>query len=833
MRISCNWLNDYLPLKIPSCRLAEILTGIGLEVENLEEIGQLRGGLEGLVIGQVLEVGPHPNAQKLKLIRVDTGNHAAVQIVCGAPNVSQGQKVVVALPGSTIYPLHGDPLTLKVARIRGEDSFGMICAEDEIGLGESHAGIIVLNDSALVGSPVKDYYRLYTDQVLEIGLTPNRVSAMSHMGVAKEVCTFLNTKAEGHHHIIQPNTDSFQPDNLDHPFSIQIKDSKACLRYAGLSISGVTLGESPAWLTDRLKAVGVRSVNNLVDITNYVMHECGQPLHVFDADKIEGRSIIVRTLPPGTPFTTLDGVPRKLDGEDLMICDNHSPLCLAGVFGGLNSGVNKDTVNLFLESAWFDPARIRRTSLRHGLRTDSALRFEKGADISGIPYALKRAALLIKELAGGKISSGITDVYPVHMPKTEVTVTLEYINSVSGMHHEFRKINQILTDLDFEVSSNYNNYYTPPNSHILIIDEVSESRESSREDPVELHLKVPYHSPDISSPPDIAEEIMRMVGYDQVEIPSRVSFVPIPGNGITRQAIQNRVADYLVANGFYEILTNSISHSKLFGEQQQSSLIRLANTLSAELDTLRPSMLESGLQSIAYNLNRKNGELQLFEFGKIYFKESGQYIEQAQLCLYLTGKGIESWAGIRQKPDIYLLKGILMNLCYQLGLGKLFLQPADHAHLSGVQRVSSEGRQRGIFGQVRQDKLAQFDIRQDVWYASLQWDQICEGALQSGLRIRPVSKFPAVRRDLSLILDRQVQYAEVEDAINRLKSPQLMQMQLFDVFESEKLGAGKKSYAISLTFQDEEKTLTEPEIDRLMQQVTGALAQQLQAEVRK
>jgi len=802
MRISCNWLNDYLPVKLNSRELAEILTSIGLEVESLHSFGRPPGDLEGLLIGQVMDVLPHPRADKLKITRVDCGSGDLLQIVCGAPNVAVDQKVVVAIPGTTLFPLHADPFTLKVATIRGVESYGMICAEDEIGLGEDHSGIMVLDAGALVGSAVKDYFSPDHDKVLEIGLTPNRTACMSHIGIARELCAFLNNASKGPCKIILPKTGSLAPVIHELAIDIRIDDPAACRRYAGLTISGVKIGASPRWLSNRLKALGIRPICNVVDLANFILHECGQPLHVFDADRITGRRIIVRTLKAGTPFLTLDGKEIKLDSGDLMICDNSGPICMAGIFGGLHSGVSPDTVNIFLESAWFDPARIRRSSLLHGLRTDAALRFEKGADISLIPFSLQRAASLITDLAGGRVSSALMDVYPEPLAKKQVRVGYDYLRRLSGQEYGKEKIQDILTGLGFEVAER---------------------------DPAGFRVEVPYSSPDISGEADIAEEIMRIDGLDRIPVPNRVIFAPGSGTGADKAAIRDRALDYLAALGFSEIITNSITNSRYFKEKPNP--VRLINALSSDLDILRPSMLESGLEVITYNLNHKNGDLQLFDSGKVYTHPADRYLEQEQLCLYLTGNGTENWTGISIKPDFYFLKGVLQNLFSHLGAGDISLTPSQYPGLSVVCEISIGPMVAGICGLVSQEKIKQFDIRQEVWYASLDWEEVFAAVSAGSTRFKPLDRFPAVRRDLSLVLDQDTRYAAVEQAVRQI--PLLRHMQLFDVFESEKLGPGKKAYAISFTFQDESRTLNEQDIESLMQQLSRTLTRELGAEYRK
>src|SRR5579863_2028 len=620
MTISYNWLCDYLPVKIEPERLSRILTSVGLEVEGLERYEAVKGGLEGLIIGEVLECAPHPNADKLKLTRVNTGGSEPLSIVCGAANVAAGQKVVVALPGTTIYPVTGEPVTLKIAKIRGVESHGMICAEDEIGLGESHAGILVLPSEAPVGMPAADWFKPWSDTLIIIGLTPNHMDAMSHWGVARDVCAWLSHHESKEYRPKPPSVDAFAVGGNSLPVAVSILNPTSCGRYSGLSIKGITIKESPRWMQERLKAIGIRSINNIVDITNFVLHELGQPLHAFDLNAIKGREIIVRNLPEGTPFVTLDEKERILSAEDLMICDAGGGIAMAGVFGGLHSGISDSTRNIFLESAWFNPTDIRKTSFRHGLRTDAALHFEKGMDISGTVHALKRAAVLIRELAGGEVASEIVDVYPGKKEKPLVALTYPYLKKLSGKEYAPDAVKKILISLGFEITG---------------------------EDSSGFQVAAPWHKPDISLPADIVEEVMRIDGLDNIGIPVAIMISPSVESDASRAAWKRETASWLVGRGFNEILTNSITNSAYFKEEELQSAVRMINNLSAELNIMRPSMLETGLESIAYNLNRKSGRLRFFEFGKTYSTAGvGKYSETNHLCLYLTGELTEdTWKG--------------------------------------------------------------------------------------------------------------------------------------------------------------------------------------------
>lgn len=807
MTISYNWLCDYLPVKPSPEELSVILTRIGLEVESLEQFESVKGSLEGLIIGEVLTTAQHPNADKLKLTTVNTGNGEPLNIVCGAPNVAVGQKVVVAPIGATIYPASGEPLTMKKAKIRGEESHGMICAEDEIGLGGSHAGILVLDPSLIPGTPAREIFHPVQDWIFEIGLTPNRMDAMSHLGVVKDVCAYLNNAENTlQYKALVPAITPLPQAKEAFPISVTIENTDACVRYAGITISGVTIKPSPDWLKNKLLAIGVRPINNIVDITNFILHETGQPLHAFDANAIKGGKIIVKNLPQNTPFVTLDEKERKLDAADLVICNGDGePMALAGVFGGLHSGVTDTTKNIFLESACFSPASIRPTSFRHGLRTDAAARFEKGVDVSGTVYVLERAAALICELAGGQAASAITDVYPNPKAQAEVETTWAYIKKLSGKYYPADKVERILTSLGF--------------TFML-------------KTPEKFRVAVPYSKPDISIAPDIVEEIMRIDGLDNIEIPSQVTITPAAAARPDKEKIREKAANYLAANGFNEIFTNSITNSKYFSPEVLTHTVKMINSLSADLDVMRPSMLETGLESVAHNLNRRNDNLLFFEFGNTYASyEKNVYEETPHLCLYLTGqKTVESWLHKAQPVDFYFLKGYVQNLLQLLGItGLQWKEPET----DGLWQITVRNKTVVTLGSISSGKLKQFDIKQPVWFADFNWTNVLGLLQKSNNFYKEIPKFPAVRRDLALILDRKIQFVAVEAAAKTVKSPLLQQLNLFDVFESEKLGADKKSYAVSFTFQDAQKTLTDKEIDSVMEKLVKAFEGQLNAEIRK
>ena len=811
MTISYNWLSAYLPASeanLDQDKLSKILTSIGLEVESLEKYESIKGGLQGLVIGEVLECEKHPGADKLSVTKVNTGAGEPLQIVCGAPNVAAGQKVVVATVGTTIYPSTGEPLTMKVAKIRGVESYGMICAEDEVGMGSSHAGIMVLPESAVPGTAAATYFKPYTDWIYEIGLTPNRMDAMSHYGVAKDVCAYLT------HHFkkeLKPNSPynvSFKPDANESPVQVIIENEEACQRYAGVSIKGVTVKESPQWLKDKLLSIGQRPINNIVDITNYILHETGQPLHAFDLDKIRGGKVIVKNFPEGTPFVTLDEKERKLNAEDLVIADAEGPMCIAGVFGGLHSGVTAGTTNLFIESAWFHPQKIRKTSFRHGLRTDAATRFEKGVDISGAVLVLKHAALLIKEIAGGSIVSDIVDLYPEPKQKAQVALKYHYLKKLSGKNYHPDAVKRILTSLGFEV--------------------IKEGMD-------ELWVAVPYSKPDISLPADVVEEIVRIDGLDNIEIPSSITIAPsIEALGF-KEALREKLAGFLVGKGFNEIMTNSITNSAYFSEETLQTSVKMINNLSAELDVMRPSMLETGLEALSYNSNRRNQNLQFFEFGKTYATSgAGVYQEKEHLCLYLTGLQQEqNWQEKGKSADFYVAKGIAAALPVLAGVtGIQFVREEQNAHPLALELQSG----KTVIGRlvaVNKELLQRFDLKQDVFFIDLDISKLVELAQATKITYREIAKYPAVQRDLAIVIQRNTTYDVVEALIRKTKLPKLQQVRLFDIFESDKLGADKKSMAINFTFLDEEKTLTDKETDGMMNKLIQAFEQELQAEIRK
>ncbi len=808
MTISYNWLCEYLPEQIDPERLSKILTAIGLEVESLEKYESIKGGLKGLVTGEVITCEKHPDADKLKLTTVNTGGTENLQIVCGAPNVAVGQKVIVATIGSTIYRVNGEPVTMKKAKIRGVESQGMICAEDEIGLGENHAGIMILPAGTKVGMPAAEYFKPYEDFIFEIGLTPNRMDAMSHMGVAKDVCAYLTHHNKKEANIVSPFKNNFKPDNQGLQMQVIIENTDACQRYSGVSIEGVTIAESPDWLQQKLKAIGLRPINNIVDITNFILHETGQPLHAFDADAIIGKKVVIKNLAEGTAFVTLDEKERKLSAEDLMICNAEKPMCIGGVYGGLHSGVTEKTKSIFLESAWFNPVSIRKTSLRHGLRTDAATRFEKGVDISNTVNVLRRAAMLIKEIAGGEIASDVIDVYPTPRPKTEVALKFHYLKKLSGKNYHPDTIKDILSSLGFELL---------------------------KEGADEMWFCVPHSKPDISLPADVVEEIMRIDGLDNVDIPATISIAPSVETLSHEVAYSEKVAGSLAGLGFREIFTNSITNSAYYSEGVLKNTVKMINNLSEELNVMRPAMMETGLESIAYNLNRKNSDLKFFEFGKTYLvDENGRYAENNHLALYVTGyTSGQGWKEKARRADFYYLKAVLEKIIRLAGLNPEGYKQVEGEGLSDSLEVLIQKEPVAQIGMASPQKLERFDIKQPVLYADLDWDKLLALNRKAVIEYREISKYPAVNRDLAIVVDKPLPYDAVEKAALAAGIKKLKSISLFDIFESEKIGAGKKSMAVSFTFQDVEKTLTDKEIDGMMNRIIASFEKELNAEIRK
>lgn len=815
MTISYNWLSEYLPAgqaglpeTVQPERLSQILTSIGLEVEATEHYESHKGGLKGLVTGEVLTCEKHPNADKLKLTTVNTGGAEALKIVCGAPNVAVGQKVIVAPIGTTLYPLNGEPVTMKAAKIRGEESQGMICAEDEIGLGTAHDGILVLPEDTKPGTPVTELFKTYTDTIFEIGLTPNRMDAMSHWGVARDVSAYLSHHDKKNAGPKLPAIKALPAFKGKNPIEVSVENIEACPRYSGICINNVTIGPSPEWLQNKLKAIGVKAINNMVDITNFILHETGQPLHAFDADKIAGNKVIVKNLPQETPFITLDGKERKLNDFDLMICDASGGMCIAGVYGGQNSGVTDTTRNIFLESACFDSITIRKTSFAHGLRTDAATRFEKGTDISATTTVLKRATELILELCGGEVASALMDVYPEEKPKTSVTLKYHYLKKLSGKNYHPDAVKKILTALGFVIE---------------------------KEDIDSLKIAVPYHKPDISLPADIVEEILRIDGLDNVSIPTSITMTPAVEENRQAEVLKEKIATYLVGLGFNEALTNSITNKTYFTEDELVTVVKMKNSLSAELNIMRPKMLETGLEVLAHNLNRKNENLRLFEYGKTYALNSkGGFDEPEHLCLYLTGRQhADAWKGKSPANDFFTLKGAVEKIMTLAGIDRTGYEEADSEQLQYGLSILAGKDMIGQLGLVNKKMLERFDIRQPVVFADLNWDPIVKRSKADKVQFKPLSKFPPVQRDIAIVIPKELKFSAIEEQVNKLNLKKLQSLQLFDIFESEKLGLDKKSIAVNFTFLDEEKTLTDNEVDNWMKKIMQSMETHIGAEIRK
>ncbi len=809
MTISYKWLLDYLPEPVEVEKLLQILNAIGLEVESAEPYEEVKGNLNGLIIGEVLEVEKHPNADKLSVTKVDIGLPESLQIVCGAPNVAAGQKVVVAPVGVTIYPLKNDPLTMKVAKIRGVESYGMICAEDEVGLGESHAGIIVLSADLTPGALAKDHFQPYDDTIISIGLTPNRSDAMSHLGVARDICAWLNLHENKNLGVRFPEKMVLQPSKKSIDIDIEVENSNDCPRYAGIGFDGISVKPSPVWMQQRLKAIGVRPINNIVDITNYVLHETGQPLHAFDADQINRQKIIVKNLPSGTTFTSLDEKDRKLDKEDLMICDgDENAMCIGGVFGGLKSGVSIETKKIFLESAWFNPTSIRKSSFRHGLRTDAAMHFEKGVDISNTVEVLSRAARLITADNEVFIASELKDIYPSPCAKKTIDFSFAYLQKISGKIYSSSTIKKILESLGFAIL---------------------------KEDAAGMSVAVPFHKTDISLPADIAEEVMRLDGFDNILIPTTISIAPAIET-LTFPTIQKeKISTVLAGQGFNEILNNSIANSAWYNEEELAGAVKMMNNLSAELNLLRPSMLETGLQTVSHNLNRKNNELRLFEFGKTYYKHAaGKYDETEHLAIFLSGNMQEpSWNSKPGAADLYYLKGVIESLALHSGIRQIQYSKAENAKLENVVEGAVNNTKLFTAGRVKQGVAGRFDIRQNVWYADIFWENWLKSAAENTIRFKEMGRFPSVNRDLAFVVDKTLEYGRIEKTARSLSIGKLKDIGLFDIFESDKLGEGKKSMAMSFVFQDDEKTLTDNEVEQFMQKIITIFEKDLNAQIRR
>ena len=820
MNISYNWLKEYVSFDLTPAEVAEALTSIGLEVGGVEEVQSIKGGLEGIVIGEVLTCEPHPNSDHMHITTVNLGSGDPVQIVCGAPNVAAGQKVVVATLGTKLYD--GDEcFTIKKSKLRGVESLGMICAEDEVGLGTSHDGIMVLPADAVPGTPAKDYFNIKSDYVLEVDITPNRADACSHYGVARDLYAYL-VQAGKATSLTRPSDDAFCVDNQDLPIAIEVADTTACPRYAGVTVKGVTVKESPAWLQDKLRLIGLRPINNVVDVTNYILHAYGQPLHCFDADKIKGGKVIVKTMPQDTPFVTLDGVERKLDAHDLMICNAEEPMCMAGVFGGLDSGSTEATKNVFLESAYFNPTVVRKTARRHGLNTDSSFRFERGIDPNSVIYCLKQAAMLIKELAGGTISMDIKDLYPHPIADFTVDLNYQYVHDLVGKTIPVETIKRIVTSLEMKILS-----------------ETSEG----------ITLQVPAYRVDVQRPCDVVEDILRIYGYNNVEIPTTLkSSLTVKGEVDQWQKMQNLISEQLVGCGFNEILNNSLTKSAYYDGLEtypSQHLVMLMNPLSSDLNCMRQTLLFGGLESIRHNVNRKCADLKFFEFGNCYYyhadkknpeKSLAAYSENNHLALWVTGKRVSnSWAHPEENSSVYELKAYVLNIFTSLGLNLgsvVFGNLSNDIYSVAVTVQTRGGKLLATYGVLTKKLQKAFDLDDEVYYAEINWHELMKAVKNVKVSYTEISKYPAVKRDLALLLDKNVQFAEVEKIAYDTERKLLKAVELFDVYEGKNLEPGKKSYAVSFLLQDEHATLNDKQIDKIMQKLIANLENKLGAKLR-
>ena len=813
MKISYSWLKDYLPCDLSPEKMGEVLTAIGLEVEAIEPVEVIPGGLKGVVVGEVLTREKHPDADRLSITTVNLGEGEPVQIVCGAPNVAAGQKVLVATVGATLYPKSGESFVIKKSKIRGAESHGMICAEDELGLGESHDGIMVLDAAAVPGTPAATFLNIETDFTLEIGLTPNRTDAFSHFGVARDLKAALKNMEGGLNlqtNLILPKTKSLTA-GANGNITIEVTDTADCPRYAGIVVKGLKVGESPKWLRDRLNTIGVRPINNVVDITNYIQHEIGQPLHAFDLSKVSGNKIVVRRGKQNEKFVTLDGVERELNETDLMICNATEPMCIAGVFGGKDSGVADSTTEIFLESAYFNPVVVRKTARHHALHTDASFRFERGADVEKVVFALERAALMLEEICGGKIDGGLVDYYPNKLAKAEVLFSYKNATRLIGQEIPKERIKSILNDLEIEIAS---------------------------ENDDQLKLVIPHYRADVTREADVIEDILRIYGFDNIAFPtslhSSISYAPKPD----REKIQHRVSDMLAARGFNEIMGMSLTKAKYASIVNDDFIsdetaVKLLNPLSQDLGIMRQSLLFGGLESIELNQNHKNPDLKLYEFGKVYHKAGDAYKEKYQMGIWLTGaRQPESWNNANNAVAIHDLKAAVDAVLSAAGIKNAVLNATQSEIWSEAMSVSVNKKTIVRWGRVAASLRKAFDIKQDVYYAEIDWDQLIQVLPKNNIQYSAPEKYPAVRRDLSLLMDKQVQFMEIEKIAYETERKLLKEVGLFDVYEGKNLESGKKSYAVSFILQDASKTMTDQQVDATMQKISKALDEKLGAKIR-
>lgn len=808
MKISYNWLKQFINIDWEAEKTGELLTDLGLEIEGIEAYQSVKGGLEGVVVGEVLTCEQHPNADRLKVTTVDLGNGEPVQIVCGAPNVAAGQKVPVATIGTTLYSEEGEAWKIKKGKIRGEESHGMICAEDELGLGSSHDGIMILDNKLKVGTLASEVFEIENDQVFEIGLTPNRADAMSHFGVARDLKAGLLQK-EIFRELITPSVSAFHVDNRPLKIDVELKDKVRCPRYCGVTISGLKVEDSPNWLQNRLKAIGLSPINNIVDATNFVLHELGQPLHAFDAVKIAGNKIEVKTVKAGTKFVTLDGVERELHEEDLMICDGEKPMCIAGVFGGIHSGVTEATTSIFLESAYFDPISIRKSAKRHGLNTDASFRFERGIDPNITEYALKRAALLIIEIAGGEFTSDIVDEYPIKIEDYQVRMSFDNAKRLIGEEIPRETIKSILTSLEIKVNN------------------VTETG---------LGLTVPAYRNDVQREADVIEEILRVYGYNNVSTTTKLNASISNSSRFEDHKLQNIIGNQLVSQGFYEIMSNSLTSSKyveLSNHLKSEHNVEMLNPLSQDLGVMRQSLLFSGLEAIAYNLNRRQDNLKLFEFGKTYHNYEKLRVENKHLAVLVSGNRLtESWVTPSKPSDFFFLKGVVTSTLQRLGIKGYKESPIENDMFAEGVSLSLGKMKLAEIGQVNKSVLKAFDISQNVLAGLINWDTTLQVTGKKSIIFKDIPKYPEVRRDFALLLDEHITFEAIENIARKTEKQLLKSVNLFDVYQGENLPNGKKSYAVSFTLQDERRTLTDKQIDKIMNKLRANFERELGAKLR-
>lgn len=806
MKISYNWLKQFIKTDWISEQTSELLTDLGLEVEVVEKYQSIKGGLEGVVVGHVLTCEKHPDADRLKVTTVNIGLETPVQIVCGAVNVAAGQKVPVATIGTVLYDKDGVEFTIKKGKIRGQESHGMICAEDELGLGNGHDGIMVLDENLVPGTKASEVFQIADDEVFEIGLTPNRADAMSHFGTARDLRAGMLQRGVNVE-LITPSVSNFRVDMRTLKIDVNVEEPALAPRYCGVTISGITVHESPKWLQDRLKSIGLTPKNNIVDVTNYVLHELGQPLHAFDAAKITGK-VIVKTLPEGTKFTTLDDVERTLHAEDLMICDEKGPLCIAGVFGGKKSGVTDSTTSIFLESAYFDAVSVRKTAKRHQLNTDASFRFERGIDPTITEYALKRAAILIQEVAGGKITCDVVEVYPKKVEDFSVLLNFSHVSKIIGQEIPKDTIKKILVSLDIKVNS------------------VSDTG---------LGLTIPAYRVDVQREIDVIEEILRVYGYNNIEFSKKFNATVANSPRTEDYKVQNVIASQLNSQGFHEMMANSLTtaaYAKLSTVLKEEHNVTMLNPLSSDLSTMRQSLLFSALEAISYNINRKNSDLKLFEFGKSYHKYLNGYEEHKHLTLSISGnRNKESWTMPQKGTDFFLLKGYVKGILVRLGIEKISNAPVQSDVFSEGTSICYNNDTLVEMGVVKKSILKHFGIKQDVYYADFNWDLILK-IITGKIKYTEIPKYPEVRRDLALLIDEKTTYESIFNLARQTEKALLKDINLFDVYQGDKLPAGKKSYALSFTIQDNTKTLTDAQIDKIMSKLQQTFETELGASLR-